>query len=571
MLYKRLFFLLPNLNQFLRTQPIYHNTQENWRNSNKSIFIIPNNHNGYLDALNNQTRLTILNVRPLNQTTRKFSDPDNKKKEKKRKQSFEQIIIPIPIYSLPDDDDEIPRRPRNSVKRRSQISSEGNFRLEDNVKSFNFTSIGGYTEVKKELRQVVDFLLNQNKYKMYGVRLPKGLLLEGPPGNGKTLLARGLAGESNTSFIVTVGSEFNEKFVGVGAGRIRELFNFAKENEPCIIFIDELDALAKRRSGGGDGADSERDQTLNQLLVALDGFNRDDSILVIGATNRADILDKAVLRAGRFDKIITVPNPDIETRREIIKIHLSSKPMEIDVEELAKLTSGFSGAQIENLLNEATLYAIRNNTLPVTIEAIEKIRDKVLLGQSTKKKDLSTIAQKRVAIHEIGHLLMSLQSKTHEKPRKVSIDSDSATALGFTMFEHDDKDDGLYLREYLEDKLKVLLGGRIAEEVIFGLSVSSGALADLESAFSIAKQMVMQYGMGNKIIYPYFSEQYKKEIDDQIHTIINLAYRDTKKTLEDNRLLLIKLSEELYEKRSMKLQEINDFIIAFNKEQYGIN
>lgn len=460
----------------------------------------------------------------------------------------------------------IRRSIKNIMRRRSEEpirSSEGNFEIVNLNNSINFTSIGGYKEVKEELKQVIEFLVSPEKYHKYGVRIPRGLLLEGSPGNGKTLLAKGLAGEANTSFIATAGSTFNEKYVGVGAARVRELFNLANNNLPCIIFIDELDALAKKRNGNGEGSDSERDQTLNQLLVLMDGFTNKGSLLIVGATNRIDILDAAIIRPGRFDKIINVPNPDSETREEIIKIHIKDKPIDVDLSEFVKITNGFSGAQIENLINEAVLYGIRNDSLPVTLEILDIFKDRIMFGQTTKKKRLSDSALKRIAIHEVGHLLMGLNSKYIEKPEKISIDTSNIATLGYTMFEINDIDEGLYLREYLEDKLKLLLGGRVAEEVVYGMSVSSGALSDLENSFNMARAMIMQYGMGDKIIYPYFSEQYKKEIDDEIHILINAAYKETKKALESYKLLLLKLSDRLIEKKVMSFKDITDFIVHF--------
>jgi cell division protease FtsH len=449
--------------------------------------------------------------------------------------------------------------PRRPTKRVVTESSEGNFRLEK-VDNFNFTCVGGYNEVKEELVQVVDFLLHPKNYTVYGVRIPKGVLLAGPPGNGKTLLAKCLAGESNTSFVAAVGSQFQEKYVGTGAARVRELFELAGNNQPCIIFIDELDALGRKRSGGDQGAEAERDQTLNQLLTQLDGFNTDDSVVVLGATNRVDILDPALIRAGRFDKIINVPNPDSKTRLEIIDIHVKNKPINVSSTLLNQMTGGFSGAQIETLLNEATLHALRKQTIPVSVEDIEAAKDKLLLGRISQGRNMSVNAIKRIAIHEIGHLLMSLSSIYHEKPIKVSIES-AGQSLGYTMFEENEIDEGIYLREYLEDKIKVLLGGRAAEEVMYGSSVSSGALSDLEKAFGMAKQMITNYGMGAKIIYPYFSDEYKKEVDDEIHKIIVFAYKDVKNMLEKKKRVLIKLADELVEKKTLKYDDIVSIIL----------
>jgi cell division protease FtsH len=488
---------------------------------------------------------------------------------------IENLIFPVfdedPVEEpelIPDD---LVRRPRRrQLTPIIKSSADGTFQLEELDPTFNFTKIGGYKEVKAELTQVIDFLVNPDNYTKHGVRIPKGLLLEGPPGNGKTLIAKALAGEANTSFISTAGSIFNEKYVGVGAGRVRELFNLAKENLPCIIFIDELDAVAKKRTGSGEGADSERDQTLNQLLVAMDGFENKKPLLVVGATNRADILDKAILRPGRFDKIITVPNPDKETREEIINIHSTGKPLNVNITDLVKLTTGFSGAQIENIINEAVLYGIRNNSLPVTLNIFDMIRDRILLGQTTKKKQLSQNALKRVAIHEAGHLLLALTSKHVEKPEKVTIESSGSSALGFMLSQSSDVDEGLYLKEYLEDKLKILLGGRISEELLL-FSISSGALNDLESANNIAKTLVLNYGMGNKIIYPHFSEEYKKKIDDDIHTFINNAYKEAKKILEMNRPLLIKLSNELYDRKTLTYSEICNIVLEYGASEMKTN
>jgi cell division protease FtsH len=441
-------------------------------------------------------------------------------------------------------------------------SSEGNFQLQ-NVKDYNFTKIGGYDDLKVELYQMIDMFKNSDEYKKYAIRIPKGLLLEGPSGNGKTLLAKCLAGEANSSFIATVGSEFNEKYVGVGAARIRELFEFARVNQPCIVFVDEVDALGRKRSSGNEGAESERDQTLNQLLSSMDGFQKDDSVMVLGATNRVDILDTALKRPGRFDKIIHVPNPDAEARAQIISIHLFGKPINATVNYLVEITSGMSGAQIENLLNEVTLLGIRRKSLPVGKTELEEVKERMLLGAVLKKKQVSEPLLKRIAVHEMGHYLTTLRSTTSEKPSKITIDTSSPFALGYMQLS--ENDNSLYTLEYLEDKLCILLGGRIAEEIVFGTSVSTGALSDLETAFLIAKQMVMNYGMGKKIVYPYFSEQYKKEIDDEIHSFINAAYRQTKRYLEDNKVLLNLLSKKLFDSKTLYHEDIIKTVEIFNR------
>jgi cell division protease FtsH len=429
-------------------------------------------------------------------------------------------------------------------KNRKTSSLDGNFHLEEK-RNTTFQSVGGYKTVKKELIQIIDMLKNKTKYEEYGVRLPKGILLEGPTGNGKTLLARAFAGEIEFPLIATSGAEFNEKYVGIGAARIRELFKFAQENQPCIIFIDEIDALARKRTSTEDGSSDERSQTLNQLLVALDGFNNENHVIIIGATNRIDILDPAVKRPGRMDKIIHIPNPDAHTRKEIIDIHRVRKPINATTEDIVKLTVGLNGAQIENMLNEATLSGVRDSKLPIDTKTLEDIRNRMILGNSIGVKNITEKTLKRVAIHEIGHLLMALNSSHFERPSKVTIDTSVFSSIGYTIFEKNDFDEGFFLREYCLDHLKILLGGRVAEETIYGNSVSSGAFSDLETAFNVARKMIMEYGMGTYIIFPHFSETYKKKIDQEIHSLIVNAYFETKKYLSAHKTLLIKLSDKL--------------------------
>jgi cell division protease FtsH len=530
-------------------------------------------------------KLENITMSSFNVTTRKFKNIGNltaivlkrRQTPKQVKKTYIENLI-FPIFDDPVEDPEVPEIPelvRVPVRRARKLapvtksSKDGNFKIEQLDSAFNFSKIGGYDEVKAEMTQVIDFLIRPENYTKYGVRLPKGLLLAGPPGNGKTLLAKALAGETNTSFISTVGSIFNEKYVGVGSARVRELFDLANDNLPCIIFIDELDAVAKKRSGSGEGADAERDSTLNQLLVGMDGFEGKSPLLVVGATNRIDSLDNAILRPGRFDKVINVPNPDQNTREAIIKIHAEGKPLNISIPELVKLTTGFSGAQIENILNEAVLYGIRNNTLPVDINIFDIIRDRILLGRSTKKRELSEATLKRICFHEIGHLLLILSSKHVEKPEKVSIDSKSNNALGFVMSQQTDIDENLYTKEYLEDKLKVLLAGRLAEQLFIG-SISSGCVNDLEVAFGLAKTLVLNYGMGNRIIYPHFSEEYKKKIDENINELINYANKEAEKILQNNRPLINYLAKILLEKKTLSYAEICSSILEFNAIQQNL-
>ena len=449
---------------------------------------------------------------------------------------------------------------RGSSSSNNAQSESGQFRLETIQEGMNFTMIGGYSEIKLELVQLLDFLQEPDKYEQYGVRLVKGILLEGSPGNGKTLIARCLAGEAKMNFVTCSGSEFSEKYVGVGASRVRELFEFVRNHQPCILFIDEIDAVARRRSAGGETSNQERDATLNQLLVLMDGFHQHEHILVIGATNRVDMLDKAILRPGRFDKIIHIPNPDMETRRQIIDIHSVKKPLNVSCEDITRLTAGMNGAEIENLLNEATLMAIRTDDLPIELKHLEFMKERMLIGHTANaKRNVTDATLYRIAVHEVGHLLMALQSEFYERPWKITVDSvNPKHSLGYTIFETDEEDEGLYLREYLEDKIKVLMGGRVAEEIVFGNSVSSGALSDLGRAFDVAKTMIMEYGMGSSVIFPYMSERYRRRIDDEIHALITRMYEETRKHLDEHRFLMNAFVRRLLLQRTMTADEIDE-------------
>jgi cell division protease FtsH len=452
------------------------------------------------------------------------------------------------------------------LARNSDSSSDNDqFILEKDMENFNFTCVGGYNDLKKELHQILDFVFTPEKYTQYGLRLPRGILLEGPTGNGKTLIAKCLAGEAKMNFVSCSGAEFMEKYVGVGASRVRELFKFVKQNSPCILFIDEIDALGRKRGSDAEASNSERDQTLNQLLVLMDGFHGNDNTLVIAATNRLDMLDPAIIRPGRFDKIIHVANPDADTRKEIITIHSEKKPLNVSNNQLVRITNGMNGAQIENILNEATLSAIRDNSLPVNMTHIEYTREKMLIGQTSNfKRNITESTLRRVAIHEVGHLMMAMQSLCYEKPWKITIESiNPKHSLGYTIFETEEIDEGFFLREYLQDKIKVLLGGRAAEDVIYGHSVSSGAFSDLEKAFAVARTMIMDYGMGKKIIYPYLSETYKKQIDEQIHFLILQMYNETKEYIETHQKELNIFVDQLLIKKTLIWSEIQEIQTNF--------
>uniref|UniRef100_A0A6C0DI57 AAA+ ATPase domain-containing protein n=1 Tax=viral metagenome TaxID=1070528 RepID=A0A6C0DI57_9ZZZZ len=389
---------------------------------------------------------------------------------------------------------------------------------------YNFTDIGGFDKIKNELSQCIDFLTNYAKYSKYNVRVPKGLILEGPPGNGKTLLAKGLAGEAKVGFIAVSGSEFQEKYVGVGSSRVRELFTLAKKNAPCIIFIDEIDAIGRKRSGDGETSTSERDSTLNELLVSLDGFKNSTGIFLICATNRADLLDPALTRPGRIDKRIFVGLPDSNTREAILNIHTKGKPHDasVNIKDLVDITLGLSAAQIENLLNEAMLNALRNNRDTMTNTDIDIIMNRMMAGWQPTDHQFTSDIIDHIVIHEMGHAIVGMLSKHHSKMTKVVINLSSPKSPGYTIFEGSTST--IYTREALFEHLSILLAGRIAEEVFYDVSVTTGAINDFEEAFKLAEKMIVYYGMGKKIIYPNLSETYKEKIDNEVFNLINDAY-----------------------------------------------
>lgn len=425
---------------------------------------------------------------------------------------------------------------------------------------FSFRNVGGYDIIKKELEQCVDLLINHTKYDKFNVRVPKGLILEGPPGNGKTLLAKALSGEAKCNFISVSGSEFQEKYVGVGSSKIRELFNLAKNNKPCIIFFDEIDAVGRSRSSDGESSSSERDNTLNQLLVELDGFYNSSGVFIIAATNRADLLDNALLRPGRFDKRIFIGNPDENTRKEIINIHQHGKPREQDIsfDDLVDTTSGFSGAQIENILNEAMLLALRDNREIFTKNDIETVLNKILVGWQPVEHSFDDNIIDRIAIHEMGHTVVGMFSKHHSNVTKVVINLSSPSSPGYTMFEN--QNTNIHTRDALFEHIMILLSGRIAEELFFGLSVTTGAINDFEEAHKLAKKMILQYGMGNKIIYPYDSEKYKEQIDNDIHELIDDAYQCAKTIIYHYKDFIQETSSILKEKNIIRIQELRTII-----------
>lgn len=444
-------------------------------------------------------------------------------------------------------------------------SRDSNFVLSPPSTLMTFDDIGGYHEIKEELLQLLDFFNRTEWYRSYGVRVPRGLLLEGPPGNGKTLLVKALHGMTTYSMIVASGSSFNEKFVGIGASRIRELFEFARDHTPCILFVDEIDALARRRSDSSEGSGDERGQTLNELLVQMDGFCGSSNILFIGATNRKDMLDEAILRPGRIDKIIHVPNPSRETRKEIITIHRRQKPIEISTDTLADITEGMSGAQIENILNEATLLSLRNNILPVPSHTIEQIRDRVLFAHHlAESRCIPPHIKHRIAIHEVGHLLVSLFCPLLPLPSKVSIRSESPSSLGYTIFSTGEDALSLVSKRFLQQRLSVLLGGRAAEELVFGKEeVSTGSISDLEIAFGLARQLVLSHGMGSRFFGSMESMDTKRRIDHEIHHMIQHSYTEAIAILHTHYDLLQTIAQLLLTQETISPEDWDPLVQPF--------
>ena len=474
-----------------------------------------------------------------------------------------RIIINKDMFgAFENDEDEEPDNYRfgrfQAGKRNSRKKSE-NFEISTGSKLM-FDDIGGYANIKAELEQCIDIISNYSKYSKFNVRVPKGLIFEGPPGNGKTLLAKALAGEANTSFIPVSGAQFQEKYVGVGASRIRELFELACDNLPCIIFIDEIDALGRKRSSDGETSNSERDSTLNELLVALDGFKNITGVFLIGATNRADLLDSALLRPGRIDKRIYINNPDKETRKHILNIHLKGKFFEqdINIDDIVENTAGFSGAQLENLVNEAMLLALRENRESFGVKDLELVYNKMLVGWQPSEHKFTEQMIDQIAIHELGHAVVGMLSKHHGKVKKVVINLSSPNTPAYTIFESSTTN--IVTREALFEHLMILLAGRIAEEVFYDVSVTTGAINDFEEALKLAEKMVCYYGMGKQVIYPSKSEKYKEMIDSEVVTLINDAYGYAEFILRNSKDLITEGSQILKDHQLLKAEQITELI-----------
>ncbi|MEG0380597.1 MAG: ATP-dependent zinc metalloprotease FtsH, partial [Kurthia sp.] len=453
---------------------------------------------------------------------------------------------------------------------------------DDQKKKVRFTDVAGADEEKQELVEVVDFLKDPTKFEAIGARIPKGILLVGPPGTGKTLLARAVAGEAGVPFFSISGSDFVEMFVGVGASRVRDLFENAKKNAPCIIFIDEIDAVGRQRGAGVGGGHDEREQTLNQLLVEMDGFGANEGIIIIAATNRPDILDPALLRPGRFDRQITVGRPDVRGREAILKVHARKKPLDesVDLKAIAQRTPGFSGADLENLLNEAALVAARSNKDKIDMGDIDEATDRVIAGVAKTSRVISQKERNIVAYHEAGHVVVGLTLDEAEKVHKVTI-VPRGQAGGYAVMLP--KEDRYFMtKPELLDKVSGLLGGRAAEDIAFG-EVSTGAHNDFQRVTSIVRSMVTEYGMSDKLGQLQFganqggnvflgrdmaseqnySDKIAYEIDQEMQEMVSEQYARTKQILTDRRDLLNLIAETLLEVETLDADQIEHL------EKYG--
>ena len=441
----------------------------------------------------------------------------------------------------------------------------------------SLNSWAGSPEVLEECKEVVSYLDNKELFKETGAEMPRGILLEGPPGTGKTLLAKGIATETNSTFISVSGAEFVELFVGMGAARVRELFKNARENSPCIIFIDEIDAIGKQRStGGGFASNDEREQTLNQILFEMDGFNNNEGILILAATNRRDILDKALLRPGRFDRIIKVPLPDKFSRGRILDYYFSLKKMDanIDINSLSEITDGFSGAELKNLINEAAILTARQNKTIIGEKELFNAFEKSIVGLIRNNNDASENTKMRVAIHESGHAILALRYPEYFNLQKVSIQATYGGAGGYTIFTENPeiKEGGLYTRDVLKKRLIVTLGGKAAENVYYGNEfVSLGAIQDLKQANQLAQKMIGNFGMGEKLEVFYnenvdensdifgnskYSEYTKFNMDKESLKLIVEAYDESKRILNENKDLLLTMTELLINNTVLNKKDI---------------
>src|SRR5690349_1815677 len=450
---------------------------------------------------------------------------------------------------------------------------------EDQV-NVTFADVAGVDEAKQEVGEIVDFLKDPSKFQKLGGKIPKGVLMMGPPGTGKTLLARAIAGEAGVPFFSISGSDFVEMFVGVGASRVRDLFEQGKKHAPCIIFIDEIDAVGRHRGAGLGGGHDEREQTLNQLLVEMDGFEGNEGVIVIAATNRPDVLDPALLRPGRFDRQVVVPLPDVRGREQILKVHMRKVPVDGNVKPgvIARGTPGFSGADLANLVNEAALIAARANRRKVSMDEFDKAKDKIMMGTERRSLVMSESERKLTAYHESGHAIVGLNVPEHDPVYKVTI-IPRGRALGVTMFLPEE-DRYSYSKQRLMSQMKSLYGGRLAEEIVFGPAyVTTGASNDIERATDIARNMVTKWGLSEKLgpltyteddgeiflgrsvtRHKQVSDVTAHAIDEEVRLLIDTCYTDAKRILETNRDKLDKMAQALLKYETIDEQQVKDIM-----------
>jgi len=451
-------------------------------------------------------------------------------------------------------------------------------KLSEDGGSTRFTDVAGLKEEKEEVAELIDFLKNPKKFQKLGARIPKGVLLVGPPGTGKTLLAKAVAGEADVPFYYISGSDFVELFVGVGASRVRDMFKQAKQSAPCLIFIDEIDAVGRQRGTGLGGGHDEREQTLNQLLTEMDGFGANEGIIVIAATNRPDVLDPALLRPGRFDRQVTVSLPDSREREEILGVHAKNKVFapEVNLKNVSERTPGFSGADLENLLNEAALLAVRRDKEAITMEEIDEATDRVLLGPAKTSRKITDKEKRLVAIHEAGHAVIGLKLQDAQEVHKITI-IPRGQAGGYTMMLPKEEKIGIMTKEELISQITGLLGGRASEET-FAEEITTGASDDLKRATKIARSMVTKYGMSELGLVQLeeehegvflgrdyaksrdFSDQVALEIDEQVRKILDECYKNAKKILSKHETLVLLIADALMEHETLTKEQITSLV-----------